>query len=115
MPRRLMISGAPVPPDGQQWCAVCVADWKRVLVEQVGINADWITKELAGTDADPPKVIAPALHQKMPPVEVGVTLAPVTKLGGTALVCWTHADALGTAQPPVPPAFGRNQLIQGMS
>jgi hypothetical protein len=115
MPRQLIIVGPPLPDDdGPLWCAVCVARWKAALVAALGIDAAWVKHELAGNETDPPKVIAAPRGHTMPSLEFGVTMQPVGAVGGTALVCWTHADALGTV-PVVAPGDGQQRLIPGLS
>lgn len=117
MPKRLLVIG-PEPHEGQLFCAVCVAKWKARLVEVLHIDPEWIKRELDGDQDDAPKVIAPPRGATMPPLEVGVTMAPIGSLGGIGLVCWTHADAFQDVQvmPPPPPGNGQAQrLIPGMS
>lgn len=114
MPRQLIVVGPECPP-GEYWCAVCVARWKSHLVTLLGIDAEWIKRELDGKETDPPKVIMPPRGATMPPLEVGVTTQPVGAVGGTAEVCWTHADALGTLPIMAPPGDDRQRIIPGLS
>lgn len=113
MPRPLIVIG-PLPNPGEPWCAVCVAAWKMRLVELIGIDPEWIKRELDGSPDDKPKVIGAPRGAMMPPLNAGVTMMPVGAVQGMALVCWTHADALGTI-PVMPPGDGAQRLIPGLS
>jgi hypothetical protein len=112
---RLVING-PLPPDGEHWCAVCVADWKAELISSLGIDQAWVDENLSGPDT---KVIylAAKPHHPMPPLCAAVTMAPVEVMGwATVQVCWTHAAATRAGNPDTPPGFRKPPgLIAGMS
>lgn len=117
MPRPLIVVGPQPVSSGEEtyWCAVCVATWKAALVAMLGIDAEWIKRELDGNEDDKPKIIAPPPGAKMPPLNYAVTMMTVGSVGGPALVCWTHADAFSDVQVIVPPGNGQQRLIPGMS
>lgn len=119
MTRRLIVNG-PQPPEGEQWCPVCVADYKGAVLKAHGIvdpaSLDtWLEKNLSGTGG-PVVLAAPVTnHRDMPALFPVVTTAPVSKLGGAVVgVCWTHADTFAwDSAPPAPPR--PPGLIVGMS
>jgi hypothetical protein len=112
---RLVITG-PLPPDGEDWCAVCVADWKAELIASLGIDQAWVDANLSGPDSKVIYLRAKASHP-MPPLAAAVTMAPVEVMGWkTVKVCWTHAAATRAVAPDPPPGFRRPPgLIPGMS
>lgn len=117
MARPIIIRG-PLPPEGSAlgWCAVCMARWKQCLILDVlKLDDEWFEAHASGDATEKPSILAPPSGAKLPPLEEGVTIAPVTLLRGMAVVCWTHADALGPAQPGPSIPAGPNRLIPGLS
>lgn len=113
---RLVIAG-PTPAVQENFCAVCVADWKAELIRSHGIDQEWVDKTVAQTT---PAVVT--LHQKrghiMPPLHEAVTVIPVQLMGWAPVpVCWTHAAASRiNPEPPEPAGFRKPPgLITGMS
>lgn len=106
-----------MPDDGETYCAACIALWKAALVDVLGIDAEWVQKNLSGPE-DAVKVIGWPRDRKAPQVDYAVTWAPSSTMGMLVVpVCLTHAPAADLTPPPPPPPPGmqRPRLIPGMS
>lgn len=108
---RMIITGFPNPPDGLQWCAMCVAFTKGRLFRDEGVQQK--THEgLADQDREVFAISPPKGARVILQLEIAVTWGPHPNFGQAIVpLCWTHAPAIdGEAQPAAP-----QKLLRGLS
>lgn len=96
---RIMITDLPDPPEGEQWCAVCVGavkaavnDSKRVIAEVQAASGDGKPDGLVLITTEGIRGRAGGLAA----LQIAVTWAPAVQVPGAPIVplCWTHAPAI---------------------
>jgi hypothetical protein len=104
MARQVFFDG-PEPPEGQQWCAICV-----MLVKQAVIEAEHTMIDVSkrGDESDPPMRIDIARHVKLGGHELAAAvtraISTVVPQWGPMDVCWSHALGLQLMPGGVMPA-----------
>lgn len=109
---RVWITGLPDPPDGKQWCVMCVMLAKGIINERnarayAEVNAD-------GKDSD--QWISVREPFALQPAQVRAIAAEMPQAGVLDL-CWTHAagitlkaqSQIAQANGPLPPGLIRGR------
>lgn len=84
----------PLPPEGGQFCTVCVINYKSAIVELPDVQAE--IQELLRGDGEPVRLdLAKAAKNRAPQLEMAIGLALCPQFQGAMLpLCWAHVQAV---------------------
>jgi hypothetical protein len=111
---RMIITGAPHPPENEIWCAVCLAFFKGEMFSDPAVQER--VKEGLADDSKEVFVIAADPKAFVKNVDLAVAWGSHPQTGPAPLpLCFVHFPAVDPAGPPPGPPHGQNPLYRGLS